>query len=62
MKGKQTFSCWDSCLNVAKQLSYEDKGQFCQNGSLSTSQYQHTFHHVTKVPLVEYSSVTLHCL
>lgn len=62
MKGKQTFSCWDSCLKVlAKQLSSEDKVGFCQNGSLSTSQNQHTFHHV-KVHLVENSSVTLHCL
>lgn len=63
MKGKQIFSCWDSCPEVlAKEHSYEDKVEFCQNGSLSTSQNQHIFHHVTKVHLVENSSVTLHCL
>lgn len=64
MKGKQMFSCWDSCLKVlAKEPSYEeDQVEFCQNGSLPTSQKQHTFHHVTKIHSVENNSVTLHCL
>jgi len=62
MKGKQTFSCWDSCLQVlAEQLPSEDKVQFCQNRSLSTSQNQHTLHHV-RAHLVENSSDILHYL